>query len=294
MPKPRGDQPQRPRPGRPRRTAQEREAAKERRIEASYTGRRRFRPGDPHVLNVQEREARNYRALLALQLGRLQATTAALNALDDPGVVMSQEENELKQYLWDQYQEHKHRDHVAATWLVIRRERLLARLQAADDALRIAVDLLAPDDSLLQDLHRAVEHHRQEIERSGQQPKAEPPQIDERHLYGDVQKHRARLAEFEIQVATMRAAISPAIGWFEEYRIKKTRYTAEARAYLMRNEPIPPDVQAFEDVWYGPYLKYRWQEETDGPAYTIQMTLIPYDELSAEDEESPTAPWANL
>ena len=104
----------------------------------------------------------------------------------------------------------------------------------------------------------------------------------------------------------MRAAISPAIGWFEEFYVKKVRFTTQAREYLKKDEPIPDDVQALEEVWYGPYLKYRWQEVTGGPAYTIQMSLIPDEELSAEktwaailddDEDNKAArgdPWPNL
>ena len=147
--KPGPGKPDQPKRGRPPRTLEQREAAKERRITQSVKGRLKFRPGDKHALDVQMKEARNYRALIAAQLESLQATQAALNELDDPGVMVSREEHALKAFLWEEYQEHKHRDHIAATFLAIRRQRLLARLQAANDALQIARDLLTPNDTLV-------------------------------------------------------------------------------------------------------------------------------------------------
>ena len=100
----------------------------------------------------------------------------------------------------------------------------------------------------------------------------------------------------------MRAAISPAIGWFEEFYVKKVRYTAAAREFLKRDEPIPADVQATEDIWYGPYLKYRWQEVVGGPMYTVQMSLIPDEELQSaktwasvfDEPEDEFEPWSTL
>lgn len=109
------------------------------------------------------------------QVEQLQATHAALDALDDPGVLISQEENARKAFLWETYRGHKHRDHIAATFLAIRRQRLLARLQAATDALQIATDLLQPGEMLFQDMRRAVEHLRQEAALRELQSKTEPP-----------------------------------------------------------------------------------------------------------------------
>ena len=70
--------------GRPRRTEDERVAAKERRIEPSYKGRLTFRPGDKHALDSQIKEARNYRGLLMAQLEQLQLVQDELVTLDDP------------------------------------------------------------------------------------------------------------------------------------------------------------------------------------------------------------------
>jgi len=292
--------PRQRKPGRPRRTEDERATAKERRIEPSYKGRLTFRPGDKHALDSQIKEARNYRALLVAQVEQLQLAQDELVTLDDPGAFISREENVLKEFLWETYKDHKHRDHITATFLVIRRQRLLARLHAATDAIQIAADLLQPDETLLSDLRRAVEQQHQEAERRAlqartqhplppaQKQEEEGPQINSRHIYGDLQKSRAQLARFEAQIGVMQAAISPAIGWFETYYVPKERYTAAAREYLKRNKPIPDDVPITEEVWYGPYLKYRWQEIGGGPMYTVQMSLIP------EEERGSAATWATL
>jgi len=291
--------PRQRKPGRPRRTEDERATAKERRIEPSYKGRLTFRPGDKHALDSQIKEARNYRGLLMAQLEQLHLVQDELVTLDDPGAFISREENVLKEFLWETYRDHKHRDHITATFLSIRRQRLLARLQAATDAIQIAADLLQPDDTLLDDLRRAVEQQHQEAEQRALQaktqhplppapPSEEGPQINSRHIYGDLQKSRAQLARFEAQIGVMRDGISPAVGWFETYYVSKERYTAAARAYLKRNKPIPDDVPITEEVWYGPYLKYRWQEIGGGPMYTVQMSLIP------EEERGSAATWATL
>lgn len=326
------------RPGRPRRTPEQQAAAQERRIPRSQKGRLKFRPGDPHALDVQIQEARNYRRLIAAKLAQLQAALSALDTQEDPSAAISDQEAALKSFLWTTYQEHKHREHILATFLAIRRARLLAKLEAAGAALEMAADLLKPDNSLLQELHAAVEHQRQAAARQRQRtPK--PPQeegqqsqaaalvritgadeetvraqldaiqaerdqeeaddptsrIDQRHIYGDVNTARAHLAAFDRQIKTMRAAISPGVGWFEEFYIEKVQLTREARKYIMRGEKPPEDVPTFEGLIYGPYLKYRWQEMTGGPQYTIQMGLIPEGEGSAQgDEESGGAPWPNL
>ena len=150
-----------PRRGRPPRTAEAVAAAKERRIAPSRKGRLKFGPGDAHVLDMQLKEARNYRALITAKLDQLQVTLAALDPNEDPSATISAQEVPLIKYLWTTYEEHKHRDHIVATFLAIRREHLYAKLEAIETALQMAVDLLAPDDRLLEELRAAVDHQQQ-------------------------------------------------------------------------------------------------------------------------------------
>ncbi len=244
--------------GRPHKQTQER------RIEPSFTGRLKFRPGFPHALDDQIREARNYRLLLAEQVGQLQALLAELEQLDDPDAQMSQEENALKAFLWETYQDHKHRDHILATFLGIRRKRLLERLQASQVAIELARDFLAPDHRILQELQQAIEQARQPQEMPKQDEEGPQPlerQVNHRHIYGDAEHTRMQLAQFDELVKQVRSTITSGIGWFEEFYVSKQRLSTAARAYMRKGEDVPEDVAMFEDVLYGPYLKYRWREE---------------------------------
>ena len=63
--------------------------------------------------------------------------------------------------------------------------------------------------------------------------------------------------------------------------MEKVQLTREAKRYLSKGEKVPASVPLFEGVVYGPYLKYRWQEHSRGPAYTIQMGMIPVSERAA-------------
>lgn len=305
--------------GRPRRSSSEREAAQERRIPVSRKGRLKFRPGSPHALDVQMREARNYQRLIAAKLEQFQAILSVLTTDDLSGAVGEQEAT-LKAYIMTTYMNHKHREHILATFLAIRRARLLAKLDAALGAMEMVADLLHPDDTLVEELRVAVEHQRQVVartrqmlepdlteqttalihvtgpdepsvqmqldairaERERQETDDPTRRIQARHIYGDVSDARERVAAFEAQMAVIRAAISPAIGWYEEYYIEKVRLNRQVLPYLKRGEELPPGVEVVEGVVYGPYLKYRWQEATGGPQYTIQMGLVPEEERGSQ------------
>ena len=51
---------------------------------------------------------------------------------------------------------------------------------------------------------------------------------------------------------------------------------------MKEGKDIPDDVPFFEEVLYGPYLKYRWREEGSKRAamYTVQLGRIPDEERS--------------
>ena len=56
---------------------------------------------------------------------------------------------------------------------------------------------------------------------------------------------------------------------------------------MRKGEDVPEDVAMFEDVLYGPYLKYRWREEGSKRAaiYTVQLGLIPDEERSTPTDD---------
>jgi len=59
---------------------------------------------------------------------------------------------------------------------------------------------------------------------------------------------------------------------------------------------------SYESMSYGPYLKYRWQEVVGGPMYTVQMSLIPDEELQSaktwasvfDEDQGEFEPWPTL
>lgn len=277
----------------PRRPKRHPQPNPDRRLKPSGKGRLKFLPGDAHVLDDQLDEARNYRRLLDEQTSQLEQLLAAFN-LSELREQINQEDEALKRYLWERYHDHKHRDHLLATFLIARRRRRLERMQAAEKALMLAREFLAPDDTLLQQLQQAIEKA-QEHKPKDQE---EESSIDRREIYGGAEATRARLAAFNEEVEQMRAAITSGTGWLETYWIEKQRLTREARAYLKKGKDLPESVAMFEAVVYGPYLKYRWREKGDehAPIYTIQMGLIPFEEAPAEGEEGEEQPplWPNL
>src|SRR6266536_1133730 len=300
--------------GRPGKTPEQREREKkERRIPLSYEGRMKFRPGDPHALDVEFREARNLRALIIEQINQLNGLLTDLVGQDDPGAAISAEENALKAFLWDVYKEHKHRDHIIASFLAMRRKRLYSRLQAAYMALEVAAELLTPDDIILKELRRVLYKEpagkqaaqvEQQEEGNGAETQQEqddqPPKITDKHIYGNAPALRQQLATFDQRIKAIRSTISEGIGWFEEFYIQKWRTNPEALTYIARGEPLPKDVPEVISYLLGPYLKYRWRESGHGPIYTISMGRIPADELAAArqwasiTQEDGSEPWPNV
>jgi hypothetical protein len=264
----------------------------QRRLRQSKKGRLKFQPGDKHTLDDQLKEARNYRLLIAEQISQLRQVLADLGDLSQLDEQTRAEDEALKTFLWDKYREHKHRDHILATFLIARRKHRLERLQAAEAATRLLREFLVPDDALLQELQQAIElmEAQQPPQRDREGP--EESRINYRRI-GDPGTTKARMTDFDEEVRQMRAAISQGTGWFEVFWIEKFRLTREARQYMKQGKEIPESVALFEPVMYGPYLKYRWREEGNAkaPIYTIQMSLVE-DEVAEEEEEQP--PWPNL
>ncbi len=117
------------------RRSRSRQSRSERRIEPSGEGRISFRPGDKHPLDVQFKEARRAKEQLAEQLEHF---TELLHALVPPEEIADRfeaEDEALRHYLVERYQDYFHVDHIEATFLWLRRRRAIARLQAAQAAL---------------------------------------------------------------------------------------------------------------------------------------------------------------
>ncbi|GCE15588.1 hypothetical protein KTT_54470 [Tengunoibacter tsumagoiensis] len=49
-----------------------------------------------------------------------------------------------------------------------------------------------------------------------------------------------------------------------------------------------------EFTLYGPYLKYRWQEQSGGPQYSIQMGTVPDGEGRPQEPDDAESSYTNL
>ena len=305
-------------PGRPRKWKGDR------RIDTVYEGRMSFQPGDKHPMDAQLEEARRLREAVTEQLAQVQGLVIELGQLEDAGEAISREEKAITSLLWNLYGNRKHRDHIIATFIAARRRRLLQRLQAAGAALEQAHAFLMADSTMLPLLQQTIaEAQAQTIALHGPPPpvpkptaqqdeaeedeaaaarpaldlaKAAEAQEEKRRALvesagggDDAAATRAALAAFEERARLMRNAIAEGRGSFEWYYVPRPRRrTAEAAEYVARGEPIPPEVQEYEEdrqPW-GPYLRYRWWEGEH--RYSIGMGHIKRRDEGAEPDEPPS------
>jgi hypothetical protein len=275
-----------------------------RRIDPIYEGRMSFQPGDKHPMDAQLEQARMLGEAITEQLAQVQGLVIELAQFEDAGEAISREEQAIKALLWKLYGNRKHRDHILATFIAARRRRLLQRLQAAGAALEQVRQFLTADSVMLPLLQKTLaEAEAHTIALHGPPPPVpgaegtdtqdQAEEEDEHrallHIAGggdDAATTRAALQAFEARARVMRNAIAEGRGSFEWYYIPKPRKrTPEAAEQLARGEPIPPEVQEYEDgdpgAW-GPYLRYRWWEGAE--RYSIGMGHIRRRDLQRPDE----------
>jgi hypothetical protein len=274
------------------RRSRSRQSRSECRIEPSGEGRISFRPGGKHPLDVQFKEARRAKEQLAEQLERFTELLPALAPLEEIAGRFEAEDEALRHYLDEHYQDYFHVDHLTATFLWLRRRRAIARLQAAQAALSLVQELLAPDpfvDNLLEML---------------QERAPEDVEVDRAHVTGNAQVVREQLAHYDAQLQAIRAALTRGNGWIEQFYVHKAGWKPEviklAYAFwqerkqgtpvlsevlaqvhpeivecLRERKPIPIRLkdEATQEMSYGPYFKYRWREG-NSPIYTISLGRI--------------------
>jgi hypothetical protein len=276
-----------------------------RRIEQSGAGRIAYRPsqGKGHPLDVQFQEARQAKEQLHAQLALLMGELQALAPLQELPARIEAEDEAVRLFLIERYKDYFHQEHIEATFLWLRRRRATARLQAAQAALSLARELLAPDDFVdqLQDLVR-------------DQPE-EKVEMHQERLTGRAKAARDQLARYNTQLQAIRSAITRGNGWIEMFYVHKNGFTPEIikLAYALyweheKGTPIPPELlrevhpevvecmrehkliplkfkeEITTERSYGPYFKYRWREG-NSPIYTISLgrlserpegTLLPF------------------
>lgn len=271
------------------RRSRSRQPRSERRIERSTQGRISFRPGGKHPLDVQVMEARLAKEQLAEQLERFTELLHPLAPLEKVADRFEAEDEALRQYLVERYQDYFHVDHIEATFLWLHRRRAIARLQAAQAALDLVQELLAPD-TFVDDLLETLREHT-----------PEDAEVDRAHVTGNAQVVREQLAHYDAQLQAIRAAITRGNGWIERFYVHKAGWKPEIiklayafwqerktgtpvspellaqvhpeiAACLRERKPIPLRLkeEATTETDYGPYYKYRWREG-NSPIYTISL-----------------------
>ncbi|MHB8596698.1 MAG: hypothetical protein ACYDER_07800 [Ktedonobacteraceae bacterium] len=269
-----------------------RQPQSKRRIEPSTEGRISFRPGKKHPLDIQIKEARHLKEQLAEQLQRFVEMLHELSPLEEVADRFEAEDETLRHFLAEHYQDYFHVDHIEATFLGLRRRRAIARLQAAQTALTLVQELLAPDTFVDELLDIVRERSPENVE------------VDRGQLTGNAQTVREQLTRFDERLQEIRAVISRGNGWIEQFYVQKTGWKPEIikLAYAFWQErkqgtPVPPEVlaqvhpeiaaclrdhkpiplrfkeEATQDTSYGPYFKYRWREG-NSPIYTISLGRI--------------------
>jgi hypothetical protein len=263
-----------------------------RRIPISKQGRIHFRPGGHHSLDVQFKEARFVKEHLAEQLERFVGMLHGLAPLAEVAKRIEAEDEALRHYLAEHYQDYFHVEHLTATFLWLRRRRAIARLQAAQAALSLVQELLTPDSFVDDLLEMLCERAPEDVE------------VDRAHVIGNAQVVRELFTHYDAQLQAIRAALTRGNGWIERFYIRKATWKPEVvkLAYAFWQErkqgtPVSPEAlakvhpeiaeclrnrkpiplrlkdEATQEMPYGPYFKYRWREGAS-PIYTISLGRI--------------------
>jgi hypothetical protein len=266
----------------------------ERRIKSSSEGRLRFKQGDPHALDVQLDEARRVGQQLTAAAEPLPALVASLEEYQQAPARLAAEDEDLAAFLGEHYSDRKHVDHIQATLMIFRRKRALARIQAAEAALRLAQELLAPDPLI----PRLVE-----LLQAGPGPTARA-KVDREQLTGSPRLLDEQLDQVKNHLHEIQAAFAQGNGWIEMQYIKRERVRQIIVQYVIAlnkqrddGTPVPPALEreidpvlanvikqrreipeeleplVYETYSYGPYPFFRWREGK-GPIYAISLADV--------------------
>lgn len=208
---------------------------------------------------------------------------------------LAAEDEDLAAFLAEHYADRKHIEHIQATLLIIRRKGALARVQAAEAALRLAQELLAPD-SLIPRLA--------ELLQAGSDPVARAD-IDREQLTGSPRLLDEQLDQVKDRLHEIQAALTQSNGWIDVQYVKRERVRPIIVQYVVAlnkqrddGTPVPEDLEreidpvlanvikqrreipkeleplVYETYSYGPYPFFRWREEGKGPIYAISLADV--------------------
>ena len=271
------------------------ESEKKRRIPKSGEGRLRYQRGGPHALNVQTKEARRVAGQLAEAAQQVPDLLAGLQAYQQVPERLAAEDEALATFLIEHYADRKHVDHIQETLLIFRRKRALARIQAAQAAIALAQELLAPDP-LIPDLIALLQ--------AGSSPTIQA-EVDRERLTGSPRLLDTQLVQVKDRLHTIQTALTQGNGWIEWQYVRRERVRPIVVRYVLAlnrqrkdETPVPAELEreinpelaeiiqaranipkhleplVYETISYGPYPFFRWREEGRGPIYAISLADV--------------------
>jgi hypothetical protein len=287
----------------------------------SQTNRLYWHPGEPHSLDSLKQEVEQVDQLVPDQiqslLSKAKLTQERLNALlsseqyqEDTTTPFKAADQQANQIVEKRFGNRKHLQHLQWFFALLRRKRLLGRLQAIEAALDLVNGLLLTEETLTQEFLTALQTHEETP------PIRTPLTREEERLQGigepltliipSAKQSRQLLTHFEKRLPDLRRHLSLYSGWFEVFYVPKRHYKPTLIAYAESLEqeqkqkiPIPeavtqalhPEVvgylrlgimpkdmpKALSDEIYdiieeGPYVRYRWREQKH--IYTISLGLL--------------------
>lgn len=266
-----------------------------RKFEPSGEGRVRWKPntGQKHSMDPLLPQALELSTLIPERLQDLLQTIALVQdrlsalseveSLEDPSAPLSQADLQAQEAIWERFKSRKHYEHLQAAFARLRRARLLNRLEAAQDLLTLAVDLLSEEETLFQEFLASVDEALAKDEAavlsssSGEPapdqedaPLEEP--VDRRirgaegsigEFVGSASSTRDRLRAFDERARRIREKLSKGNGWFEVYytykKYPKREVVAFFSAFVLEQQEGVPVPQAIAEA-VDPLVRERWDE----------------------------------
>ncbi|GLV61153.1 hypothetical protein KDH_79690 [Dictyobacter sp. S3.2.2.5] len=261
--------------------------------------RQHWQPGDPHELDVMIDEAEALYQKLPPLVEQMQQVARRATVLMGTWEDLVAKEEEAQRVFGERFGRVKHAEHLQATLAVLRRRRLVTRLQALQEVLQLVawLELDIFRDDFMHDLYASLDERQQMT------------------LVSDVKRARQDLSDGEERLSRIRQLLTTGNGYFETFSIRKRALSSAMMALLdavhlhKEGQPIPEELivttpeqvqealrgvrpgnplpQEVQEVvqlaYWGPYVKYRWREDSKGPLYTVALGKISQEPAGPDD-----------
>jgi len=214
-----------------------------------------WKPGDPHALDVLDKEVQaldteipaSITRLLALAQytqDQLQAILAHEHYQESPTGPFTEADQQAFQKIKDRFWNRKHLKHLQTFFALLRRRRLLGRLRAIEATLHLANGLLAEEETLSQQFLTTLQSGQRKVESRASEPLKQLSTLrnkEEERVEGieepitplitSAEQSRQLLTTFEHQLPELRSHLMAYSGWFEIFYVPKRHYKPEIVAY---------------------------------------------------------------